>query len=104
MFRLDRLTFDDLTDQLTHIIQRNENQAMNSSGQRLFTAKEEFVLWPTIEALDSLLKIGLRLEDNAMLEELAEGFRNHSGGIFDKCILAMDGLAVRTRYPFRWEA
>ncbi len=41
--------------------------------------------------------------DEARLDELAEGFCVHSGGILDGCVLAMDGFGVATRAPFKSE-
>lgn len=61
------------------------------------------VIWPTIEALDSVFTIGLPIDDPNRLEELSRGFYEHSDGIFDGCVIAMDGLAVRTRCPFENE-
>jgi hypothetical protein len=58
------------------------------------------VIWPTIEALDLAFDMGLPLDNVERLEELSRGFYDHSGGIFDGCVLAIDGFAVRTRQPF----
>lgn len=57
------------------------------------------ILWPTIAALDNILMLWLPLDNNALLTELAEGFKSHSGGVLDGCIMAIDGLAVRVRKP-----
>lgn len=64
---------------------------------------ERGVLWPTIEALDELFKIGIDLDNDEFLQSLAEGFNIQSNGIFKDCIMAIDGLAVRTRQPYRSE-
>jgi hypothetical protein len=53
---------------------------------------ERGVLWPTIEAIDIAYEMGLPLHDIDQLEELSQGFCDHSGGILDGCILAMDGF------------
>ena len=133
MFRLDRFTFDDLADQLNPIIKRDAKQAENSSGQPISVCtrlavtlrwlaggsyidlcfawglsktsfySERGVIWPTIEAIDKVLTMGVPLHDREALEELAEGFRINSNGILDGCIMAMDGLVVRTRCPYSWE-
>ena len=58
------------------------------------------VLWPTIEALDAVFHIGLPLDDLNRLEEISKGFFDHSGGIFDGCVLAIDGFAIHTRQPY----
>jgi hypothetical protein len=34
---------------------------------------------------------------------ISEGFKLHSSGILDGCIMAIDGLAVRVRQPFKSE-
>jgi len=59
------------------------------------------VLWPTISAIDKALPMGFPVNDNERLEQLAEGFRNHSGGVMDGCVLALDGLGVIVRCPFK---
>jgi hypothetical protein len=61
---------------------------------------ERGVLWPTIEAIDMAYEMGLPLHDVEKLEELSQGFSDHSGGILDGCVLAMDGFAVLTRQPY----
>lgn len=61
------------------------------------------VLWPTIEALDRYFHIGLDVDDAQQLSELAEGFDVQSGGKMKGCILAIDGLVVRTRQPYKYE-
>lgn len=61
---------------------------------------ERGIIWPTIEAMDMAFEMGLPLHDNEKLEELSQGFFEHSGGIFDGCVLAVDGFAVITRQPY----
>jgi len=61
---------------------------------------ERGVLWPTIKAIDMAYEMGLPLHDIDQLEELSQGFCDHSGGILDGCILAMDGFAIITRQPY----
>ncbi len=41
------------------------------------------------------------MNDNERLEQLAEDLRNHSGGVMDGCILALDGLGVIAHCPFK---
>jgi len=43
--------------------------------------------------------MGFPVNDNERLEQLAEGFRNHSGGVMDGCVLALDGLGVIVHCP-----
>jgi hypothetical protein len=61
------------------------------------------VLWPTISALDMAYDIGLPIHDTDKLDALSRGFYDHSGGILDGCVLAMDGLAIPTRQPYDYQ-
>jgi hypothetical protein len=61
------------------------------------------VLWPTVQAIDEAYTIGFPFGDIGRMESLSEGFYNHSGGVLDGCVLALDGLGVATRQPFKWE-
>ena len=53
------------------------------------------VVWPTIEAIDDSFEMGFPVNDMDRLEQLAAGFSEHSGGILDGCVLAIDGLGIR---------
>jgi hypothetical protein len=64
---------------------------------------ERGVLWPAIEAIDEVFHIGLPIDDIEKLEKLSQGFHAQSNGLFDGLIMVMDGLAVRTRAPFKDE-
>jgi hypothetical protein len=64
---------------------------------------ENGVLWPTVEALDREFCIGFPFGDEGRLEELAVGFREHSGGILNGCVMAVDGFGVALRQPFKSE-
>lgn len=57
---------------------------------------EHGVLWLTIEALDKAFPMGFPFGDEARLEELSVGFRVHSGGILDGCVMAIGGFGVAT--------
>jgi hypothetical protein len=59
------------------------------------------VLWPTISAIDKAFELGFPVNDGERLEQLADGFRQHSGGVLDGCVLALDGLGVLVRCPFK---
>ena len=61
------------------------------------------VLWPTLEAIDAAFTIGFAFDDIERLETLSKGFYDHSGGVLDGCVLALDGLGVSTRQPYKWE-
>jgi hypothetical protein len=39
------------------------------------------ILWPTIEAIDLAYDIGLPIDDTDKLDEMSQGFYDHSGGI-----------------------
>jgi hypothetical protein len=54
------------------------------------------VLWPTVQAIDEAYTIGFPFGDVDRMESLSKGFYNHSGGILDGCVLALDGLGVTT--------
>jgi hypothetical protein len=54
------------------------------------------VLWPTIKALDLAYDIGLPIAVTDKLEELNKGFYDHFRGIFDGCVVAINGFAVLT--------
>jgi len=134
MFRLDRTTFDEVTDRIRpHMRQRNKIKAINSSGApislktRLAVSlrwlagasyldlcfawglaistffHSDGVLWPTLEAIDAAFDIGLPSDDPIQLAQLARGFEEHSCGILKGCVLAIDGLGVSTRQPFKSE-
>jgi hypothetical protein len=92
MFRVDRETFSHLVQQLSPLIQRDDTYAINASGQPISVGtrlavtlrwlaggssldlcfawgisrasfySERGVLWPTIDAIDSILQIGLPIE------------------------------------------
>jgi len=132
MFRMSRFSFYALLDLILPLINRFPSATVGSGGlispkTRLAVTlrwlaggsyqdicfafgisvssfySDRGVLWPTIEAIDKVFDMGLPLEDVHQLNELALGFKNHSGGILDGCVLAMDGLFVRTRCPYSSE-
>jgi hypothetical protein len=125
MFRLDRLTFEDLMDRISsHLKVPNEVKANNSSGGSIslktklaitlrWLASGSYldlcfawgvafstfyhlagVLWPTLEAIDKAFPLGLPINDPSKLEELSIVFFNHSGGILDGYVMAVDGFGV----------
>lgn len=133
MFRVSRDVFEYLLDKLEPSFSSNECQAKNSSGEpialktRLAVSlrwlaggsyldlcfawglgvstfyAENGVLWPTLQALDELFPLGLPYDDPIKLDELSTGFKNHSGGILDGCVMAIDGFGVLTRAPYQCE-
>jgi len=132
-FRVDRDTFSFILTKIEPYFNVNEVKAANSSGEpislktRLAVSlrwlaggsyldlcfawgvgvatfyADNGVLWPTLQAIDEVFPMGFPLDDEAKLEELSQGFFNHSGGILDGCVMAMDGLGVLTRAPFSSE-
>ena len=132
MFRVDRLTFEEIVGKITPFLRlRNSTKARNSSGSEISITtrlavtlrwlagasyldlcfawgissssfySRRGVLWPTISAIDKAFSMGFPVNDIGRLEQLAEGFRVHSGGIMDGCVLALDGLGVLVRCPFK---
>jgi hypothetical protein len=129
MFRMDRLSFLELEKQLDPYLIRNDVMSIRSSGSPISTRtrlavtirwlaggshldicfafgvsassfySDRGILWPTIEALNSILDISFPLNDDSALAELAKGFREHSGGVFDGLVTVIDGMAVRVRCP-----
>ncbi len=55
------------------------------------------VLWRTIEAIDAAFDLGFLFNDMSRLEALSRGFDHHSSGILNGCVLAIDGIGIRTR-------
>ncbi len=45
--------------------------------------------------------MGFPVNDIGRLEQLAEGFRVHSGGVMDGCVLTIDELGITVRCPFK---
>jgi hypothetical protein len=60
---------------------------------------EDGVLWGTIALIDELFEIEFPFEDEAKLEQIADGFGTFSNGVLSHCVLAIDGWVVRTRQP-----
>jgi hypothetical protein len=57
------------------------------------------VLWPTLAAINDALTIGFPLNDPVMLDRMAKGFAKCSHGRMTGCVLAVDGIVIRTRAP-----
>ena len=57
-----------------------------------------YVLWRTIEALDDKLKLGFSLDPD-VLDQIAADFEKTSKSQLKGCVSAIDGWAVKTRYP-----
>ena len=133
MFRIDKDTFEELLNQLRPYLQKNLRYATNSSGSSISVRtrlavtlrwlaggsyidicfawgigygtffSSRGVLWPTIEAMNELFEIGVPIHDEIALRTISEGFDRQSRGILRGCIMAIDGLAVKTRAPYTYE-
>ena len=130
MFRLDRLSFDEILEKLDAVLVKDYQKALNRSGSPIsntcrlavtlrwlagasyldlcwawgvstgtFYSADRGPLWPTIQALDEMFTLGCALDNIEYLDELSDGFEKHSGGIMKGCVMAIDGLLVRTRAP-----
>lgn len=64
---------------------------------------ERGVLWKTLDAIDRRYDLHFPIDDHDALLELSNGFSYHSGGKLNGCVSAIDGLAVRTRCPYKSE-
>jgi hypothetical protein len=110
MFRMDRASFNELEVELENSLPSvNRNISIKTrvavtlrwlaGGQYLdlcFTwgiSKASFysvdgVLWPTIIALDAILpSFGLPVHNADAMRALSDGFKKHSNGILDGCVL-----------------
>ena len=61
--------------------------------------EEEGVVWPTILAIENNLSISLDVSDTALLSSISKGFATYCHGRIHGCIMAIDGLVIRTRAP-----
>jgi hypothetical protein len=55
------------------------------------------ILWPTIAILDKYLVLGFPKDEPAAMDEISRGFNMHSNSAMDGCVMAFDGLLIRTR-------
>jgi len=120
MFRVDRETFDFILCKVEPLLSVANTKACNSSGVPITSRtrlavtlrwlaggsyldlcfawgiglstffSENGVLWPTLQAIDEVLKMGLPFDDEEKLEELSSGLAHHSGGVLNGCVMAMD--------------
>lgn len=65
---------------------------------------ETGVLWPTLEAIDTAFQIGLPINDEEALDQMASDFAHYSHGHMKGCVMAIDGWVARTRKPHVTEA
>jgi hypothetical protein len=57
-------------------------------------------LWPTIEAIDKALVLGVPFHDREALVKLSDEYASYTNGQMKGCIMAIDGWVARTRKPF----
>ena len=57
------------------------------------------ILWPTIAAINRTFKIEFDWRDRAQLSQVASEFANYSRGTMTGCVMAIDGLVIKTRRP-----
>ena len=60
------------------------------------------VLWPTMEAIDTVFTIGLPVSEEK-LEHMSDEFFVYSDGEMKGCVTAIDGWVAKTRKPMRSE-
>jgi hypothetical protein len=94
MFCIDREMFIEIMESIMpYMKKRNLKKAHNWSGASVL--------------LKTHLTVMLHWLAQASYLNLCFGFGianyNHSGGIFDGCVLAVDGLGLATQQPFKWE-
>jgi hypothetical protein len=74
--------------------------AWGISKSAFFSSEPEYgVVWPTLEAIDRAFKIGLPVNDEAKLQEMADEFSTYTNGLLSGCVTAIDGWVARTRKP-----
>lgn len=57
-------------------------------------------MWPTIRAINKAFPMGLLLNNEERLKQLAAGFCEHSGGLLDGCAMAVDVSACSSTMAF----
>ena len=116
MFRVDRETFDFILCKVEPLLSVANTKACNSSGVPITSRtrlavtlhwlaggsyldlcfawgiglsmvfSENGVLWPTLQAIDKVFKMGFPFDDEEKLEELSSGFAHHFGGVLNGCV------------------
>jgi hypothetical protein len=61
------------------------------------------VLWPTIVAIDNAFRIMFDMADTEKLEAMSQGFSRIAHSRMQGCVMAIDGLVVKTRMPYASE-
>ena len=61
--------------------------------------KDGGILWTTIDAINQVLHIGFPISDEGKLDILSKDFSVYSHGRLEGCVMAIDGLVVKTRCP-----
>jgi hypothetical protein len=129
MFRLSRPAFFELLDRLPQL-QKDDRMAIVSSGSGVAAAtrlavtlrflaggswcdlmfafgvaKSTFfgVVEETMQAINGVLEIKFPINSEADLRRIEEGFAAQSGFNLRGCVMAIDGLIVKTRRPYKSE-
>jgi hypothetical protein len=129
-FRMTRAAFDKLLAEISPLlVQRNVQQAINSSGSPL-TARTKLAvtlrwlaggsylditrlygvatksffhangpLWPVIDAINAAFSIEFPIDDTEYLDRVSRGFARFTDQRMTKCVSAIDGWLMETRQP-----
>jgi hypothetical protein len=54
-------------------------------------------------AIDEAFTMSFPHNDPVQLEEMQKGFFDHSGGVLDGCLMAIDGFGVKCHCPYKSE-
>ena len=131
MFRMSRESFYKLHDVIEDLIEVDEVKAKCSTGASISTVVKLAITlrhlaggswidivfaWDiskttfyetislVVDAIDRKLKIGFPADNSdGKQSELHQGFKDHSNHHMEGCVMAIDGLLVRTRKPFQSE-
>jgi hypothetical protein len=133
MFRVTREGFNELLLKVQPLLERNKQKGINSSGRYIPASiklaatlrwlaggsyldictifglakksfyNDNYVLWPTMEAIDATLIMGFSCSEEDLAATAAE-FASMSNGVMTGCVSALDGWVVKTRQPTRAEA
>jgi len=128
MFRMNREAFNNLARAIAIPLSVNILQAERSSGSHIsivsrlacclrYLAGDSYldvasllgvsvlnffhrdgVLWKTVDAIDNLFTLGLSLGPES-LRQTANDFSQFSNGHMKGCVMAIDGIVIKTRQP-----
>jgi hypothetical protein len=127
LYRIPRDCFEDLLNTIGDDLHKDFKKAANSGGDpipprmrlsmtlcylgggrvwdiaimhHVSIAAFYVALWETIAAINKNVAIpGIPYDDIDELNKIAKGMKHASGGVFEHCVGAIDGLAIRIRCP-----